>query len=633
MAYEHRRKQPPHYANWVRIERDDYDLELVIPSSPSEPYKIRAKLTPRSTYRFGSESDSIFNLSSMLGNEDGLFWWGRSGFQASGRNFKLDCTATTTGSYILSGELRNLRGEYVPASINIDDKLELVDHTHDESWETFYRLQERGPGPTQRTIVLCFDGTSNHFSEKNTNVVKFMELMQKDDPRQVVYYQTGVGTYSHPGLFSGPGLYVAEQLDKGLAWYLYQHIIDGYKFLMQTYQVGDKIAIIGFSRGAFTARALAGMLHCVGLLPKHNYGKFISDLCYATPPALPRNHNSYHSKDYTRLPPPIDKPVAEILSPDGGIPFPTTGSRPQDVSPADFKRAFCIPVVIDFVGVWDTVASVGAIYSGPALPWVGYNPSILAFRQALALDERRGQFIPSLWDHRYTVVQIQTARDVWFRGEHTDIGGGSRAPSPDEKNPTDPSKANRAMISNITLRWMVRQCFECKSGILFDPTTVELYRKADVLERLDAKYFGGSSNGLYASGLYLSRMGASAMLDEKDVKSNGYAIYDSIGWHPLWNILEILPGSKPTTDKLEPGTTWWPNFKKGRSIYGEDRPNSRFTSGIRIHSSVVEYMMSPEGMDYKPRARLHWNGNRYPVIDDYLGKSELPPAVVERLLA
>ncbi|KAG8703418.1 hypothetical protein FRC08_002852 [Ceratobasidium sp. 394] len=342
-----------------------------------------------------------------------------------------------------------------------------------------------------------------------------------------------------------------------------------------------------------------------------------------------------NSQDYTTLPPPVDKQgVVEILPPSGGILFPTTGSRPQDVSPADFKRSFCTPIVIDFVGVWDTVASVGAIYSRPALPWIGYNPSILAFRQALALDEHRGKFIPSLWDHRYTVDRLQTARDVWFRGEHTDIGGGSRAPTLDTQNPTDPSKANQDMISNITLRWMIRQCFGCKSGILFDPVAVELYRNTGVLERLDEKYLKGASES-EAFGPHYSRMRASAALDEKDMKSHNYEIYDSIGSRLLWNVLEILPGSKPTTDNLEPGTTWWPNFKKGRSIYGEDRFNSRFTSGIRIHSSVVKYMMSAKGMVYKPRARLHWGGNQYPWVEDAGEKEklQLPPAVVERLLA
>ncbi|KAF8596212.1 hypothetical protein BDV93DRAFT_406835, partial [Ceratobasidium sp. AG-I] len=91
-----------------------------------------------------------------------------------------------------------------------------------------------------RTLVLCFDGTSNHFSNKNTNVVKLMELLKKTDPsRQMVRYiitQYSLRSTLNPA-------------DEGLAWYLYQHV------------VGDRISIFGFSRGAFTARALAGMVH------------------------------------------------------------------------------------------------------------------------------------------------------------------------------------------------------------------------------------------------------------------------------------------------------------------------------------------------------------------------------------
>ncbi|KAG9105110.1 hypothetical protein FRC07_009610, partial [Ceratobasidium sp. 392] len=542
MSKAHRVKQPPHYGNWTRAERDDYDLELVEPSSPGEPYRVKATLTPKSLYRFGSENDSLFNISSMLGNDNGAFWWGRPGFEAGAPadKFKLELDSCNR-SYVLSGELPNHRGELVQASINIDDRLELDEYIHEQSGETFYRLQEQNHR-ARRTIILCFDGTSNHFSKRNTNVVKFMELLVKDDPRQMVYYQTGVGTYSHPSIMSSTGRYVAELLDEGIAWYLYQHIIDGYKFLMQTYQAGDKIAIIGFSRGAFTARALAGMLHCVGLLPKYNVEH------------VPFAYEVYkNSRDYTADPAPKDKQgEVIILGKSGGVSYPTIGSRPQDVSPADFKRAFCSPVVVDFVGVWDTVASVGVIYSGPALPWIGYNPSILTFRQALALDEHRGNFIPSLWDHRYTQDHLQTARDVWFRGEHTDIGGGSRAPTLDKEDPADPYKANQKMPSNITLRWMVRQCIESKSGVLFDPEAMHLARTTGVLENPEKYLPEQPQNDAFTP--HYSRMNASAALDQKDAES--YDIYNTISAKPwLWNLLEILPGPKPT-NTLEPSTTW-----------------------------------------------------------------------------
>ncbi|KAF8681348.1 hypothetical protein RHS04_03685 [Rhizoctonia solani] len=115
-----------------------------------------------------------------------------------------------------------------------------------------------------RSIVLCFDGTSNHFSERNTNVVKLVELLSKNDPStQMVYYQTGVGTYSHPGFWTGITEVIAKKADEAVAWYLYQHVIDGYRFIMESYREGDEISIFGFSRGAYTARALAGMLHAV----------------------------------------------------------------------------------------------------------------------------------------------------------------------------------------------------------------------------------------------------------------------------------------------------------------------------------------------------------------------------------
>jgi uncharacterized protein (DUF2235 family) len=96
-----------------------------------------------------------------------------------------------------------------------------------------------------------------------------------------IFLQPGVGTYFQPGVVSPIFGWAAQILDKAIAWYLYQHVLDGYKFLMQNYNVGDRvclfgafvipsenqpftyIAVAGFSRGAYTARALAGMLHKV----------------------------------------------------------------------------------------------------------------------------------------------------------------------------------------------------------------------------------------------------------------------------------------------------------------------------------------------------------------------------------
>ncbi|KAG8945471.1 hypothetical protein FRC04_000756 [Tulasnella sp. 424] len=124
-----------------------------------------------------------------------------------------------------------------------------------------------------RTLVLCFDGTGNEFEhDKNSNVVLLFQMLKRDDPEhQLVYYQTGIGTYAPTGLLSMIGARVAEVLDEAFAWYLEDHILGGYKFLMNTYQAGDKICLFGFSRGAYTARALAAMLYRVGLLPIRNF--------------------------------------------------------------------------------------------------------------------------------------------------------------------------------------------------------------------------------------------------------------------------------------------------------------------------------------------------------------------------
>lgn len=284
---------------------------------------------------------------------------------------------------------------------------------------------------------------------------------------------------------------------------------------MQSYREGDRICLLGFSRGAYTVRCLAGMLHKVGLLPASNG----SQVNFA--------YNFY--KDDTE-----------------------EGWKMS----ADFKKTFCTDVNVYFVGVWDCVASVG--FFPRKLPF-SKSPtnSIGYFRHAMALDEHRAKFKICQWqqqdpsnsganndaprqgiDRRPTfddtpkakfkrtlncfgsgkeekaVAQAQEnaaaekkarearhhsfhirddddesdnkstktieqnrhetsfdaldakyrknpvcqtdALEVWFMGAHADIGGGA---VPNER---------RHMLSRIPLRWMLRQCFECNTGILFD---------------------------------------------------------------------------------------------------------------------------------------------------------------------
>ncbi|KAH9033054.1 hypothetical protein EDB84DRAFT_111459 [Lactarius hengduanensis] len=291
-----------------------------------------------------------------------------------------------------------------------------------------------------RTLILCFDGTSDKYDKDCTNVVKLFSLFTKDHvDEQLCYYQAGIGTYTAPGFMSSIGQWVAKTLDMAVAWYLYQHILDGYLFLMRNYKVGDQICLFGFSRGAYTARALARMLHKVGLLFKDNteqipfaYQLYVSDL-----------------SDSDKL---------------------VTG----------FKKTFSRHVPIDFVGVWDTVASTG-IYK--PLPFAGVNTTIKVFRHALALDECRVKFIadyyhedeqekeekedvsnvfPSLGNkskitpHKMDkVFKKPDVKEVWFAGRHADVGGG--VDENEEKSPSD-----------ISLRWMVQEIVRAGINVIFD---------------------------------------------------------------------------------------------------------------------------------------------------------------------
>ncbi|KAJ2922451.1 hypothetical protein H1R20_g14641, partial [Candolleomyces eurysporus] len=142
-----------------------------------------------------------------------------------------------------------------------------------------------------RTLVLCFDGTGDQFDDDNSNIVQFVSLLKKDDrTKQIVYYQIFDTMFAHS---------------------IGAHIMGGYKFLMQNYMLGDKIHIFGFSRGAYTARCLAGMLHKVGLLPPSNVEQ------------VPFAYTMYLRTD-------------------------TLGWKQSN----QFKKAFSIHVDVEFLGVW-----------------------------------------------------------------------------------------------------------------------------------------------------------------------------------------------------------------------------------------------------------------------------------------
>ncbi|EGN93859.1 hypothetical protein SERLA73DRAFT_188970 [Serpula lacrymans var. lacrymans S7.3] len=298
-----------------------------------------------------------------------------------------------------------------------------------------------------RTLVLCFDGTGDQFDADNSNIIQFFSMLKKDDmSQQMVYYQAGIGTYTIPEIATPFMAGLSKTWDMMVGVHLNAHVMGGYEFLMQNYQAGDKICIFGFSRGAYTARALAGMIHKVGLLPVCNHQQ------------VPFAYNMYSRDD-------------------------ETGWKQSTA----FKRAFSINVEIEFVGVWDTVSAVGLIPR--RLPFTKVSDNIKYFRHAISLDEHRARFNPNTWSHptekdkelgvkrhemprskkvhhkanlhdlerRYSEDTDTTTdvEEVWFSGCHTDVGGGSVV------------NGTRYSLARIPLRWMLRQCFLAKTGILF----------------------------------------------------------------------------------------------------------------------------------------------------------------------
>ncbi|GAB7353312.1 hypothetical protein MBLNU459_g3810t1 [Dothideomycetes sp. NU459] len=335
-----------------------------------------------------------------------------------------------------------------------------------------------------RTIIICLDGTGDKFDSDNSNIVHLVSCLKKDDSSQVTYYQSGIGTYGSGGLSNG----IAAAVDMAVGSGLGVHIRDAYRFLMQTYREGDKICLFGFSRGAYTARCLAGMLHKVGLLPAHNRAQ------------IPFAYKFY--KD--------DTPEGWTMS-------------------HEFKKTFCMDISVYFIGVFDSVASVGFIPRKLPLSSTPSNRP-LYFRHAMGLDEHRSKFkvcryqqrdhigpdspwstmaemheqptaqqfsashsarrstsgtlwtegpssesshTTSLEKHEKLDMPESTPRnqshekrpppppppdclEVWFAGCHADVGGGA------VKNEV------RHKLSQIPLRWMIRQCFECDTGILFN---------------------------------------------------------------------------------------------------------------------------------------------------------------------
>mgnify|MGYP001420641950 CR=1 FL=1 len=251
-----------------------------------------------------------------------------------------------------------------------------------------------------RNLVVLMDGTGNELGRNLSNVLKLFRIAEKGE-RQLCFYNPGVGTIGRINPWRRFKQKFVGLIGLAFGYGLDDNVLSAYKFLVENWREGDRIYLFGFSRGAWTVRVLAGLIHLVGLLRPEQLN--MCDAALGT---------------YKRAASENDLPLAWHFSRVIGARHPT----------------------IQFVGVWDTVASVIVprpdrfyIPSLETLPYTQTNPSVAIFRHALALDERRRMFRVAQWGQPQDYVpnrfkperrRVQDVEQRWFPGVHSDVGGG-----------------------------------------------------------------------------------------------------------------------------------------------------------------------------------------------------------------
>ena len=295
-------------------------------------------------------------------------------------------------------------------------------------------------------IVICADGTWNRPEEDlatdhPSNVLKLARGISPGDAanRQHVFYDWGLGSYHN-------------QTSAGVAGRgIHKNILDGYRYIVHNTAPGDRIFLFGYSRGAYTVRALCGLINNCGIIQRAD-ARLIAEAW-----------RIYKS------PEPEHRPNGDAAE----------GFREQH---GHASRQ------VHFVGVWDTVGALGIPFSLMGLfdgddefydNRMGAN--VGTARHALAIDEQRQDFEPTYWQPKPDV----DLKQIWFAGCHGDIGGG---------NPPDP---DGAAIADVAFKWMLDEAAEAGLGVeghvgdaLTDgtlagihPSRTKLFRLRPALER------------------------------------------------------------------------------------------------------------------------------------------------------
>ena len=362
-----------------------------------------------------------------------------------------------------------------------------------------------------KNIAICCDGTWNTADQHNdgnacpTNVIKTARgvLAQRaDGTPQVVFYVQGVGTRWGLDRLTGGAFGVG----------LSTNVQEAYRFIVHNLEAGDRLYVFGFSRGAYTARSLCGLIRKAGVLSKHH-----SDL-------VPAAYKLYKQRNL----------------------------HPDDPPAVRFREQHSRETSIHFLGVWDTVGALGIPARGLRVLTarrhqfhdVQLSKIVRNAFHALAIDEQRRAFRPTLWSGKTSPGQ--RVEQVWFAGAHSNVGGGY----------PEPGLADEAFL------WMVERAEEC--GLAFDPRYLQERVRANPMSTLRDSHVG-----LYRLGRrYLRPMGEASPQDEAlhssalhrysteaaAYRPRNLGMYIASPWYRLWPPpLQPQPAAAPPSTQPVPG--------------------------------------------------------------------------------
>lgn len=372
-----------------------------------------------------------------------------------------------------------------------------------------------------RKLIICLDGTGNEVEKNESNILRLYKCLKHSD-QQLVYYEPGVGTLSTRPFARNAFAKTRLVLGMAAGLGLNANVMHAYEFLCKNYQDGDRLYLFGYSRGAYTARVLAGFINDFGLVAPHEL----------------------------HLIGPVFKAWRKLRKDS-----PRDAYAPLRISEQFFHIRH---PSIRFLGLWDTVSSMirFRIRKGTFLEFgthssVDENPSVRAVRHALAIDERRRFFRHQFWtegqDYHGTRFKSKTeppkqdVKQVWFPGTHTDVAGSI----PEAE----------AGLSKVTMAWMRQELDELGVDQL------------EFRERFYSRYVQGREDKVTA------RMGLEISKPDPQAK-----LHDQLAGLSFWKVLEILPRLNRRSR--------WPEQAERAGYYLPRGQQRHIPPGSSIHTSA-----------------------------------------------